>query len=64
MALVRPQLCMCTGSGAESSEPGELRWEGATPRTQILVFTADRENPGSAENYADPECTRFVLALF
>lgn len=55
---------MCTGSGAESSEPGELRWEGATPRTQILVFTADRENPGSAENYADPECTRFVLALF
>lgn len=64
MALESPQLCMCMGSGAESSERCELRWERASPGMQILMLTADRENPGSAENSADTECTHFVLALF
>lgn len=51
-------------SRAKSSQPSELRWEGTTPKMQILSFAADSENSGSAENYADPECTFFVLALY
>lgn len=64
MPLMWPWFWVYMMSKAESSQPSGLRWEGTTPEMQVLLFTADSENPGSSENCADPECVCFVLALY